>query len=60
MTALEYRAARNKLGISIEESAGVLGISRATAYRYEAGQWDVPETVAKLLRALVKLGTTDV
>lgn len=27
MTALEYRAARNKLGISIEESAGVLSPS---------------------------------
>lgn len=60
MTALEYRAARNKLGISVLDSAKVLGISRATAYRYEAGQWDVPETVARLLRALVALGTTEV
>lgn len=60
VTALQYRAACNKLGITVNGSAKVLGISRASAHRYAAGQWDVPETVAKLLRALVALGTTDI
>lgn len=76
MSALQYRAACNKLGITANGSAKVLGISRASAHRYAAGQWDVPETVAKALRqeielrqlraenerlrALVALGTTNV
>jgi hypothetical protein len=60
MSALQYRAACNELGITANGSAKVLGISRASAHRYAAGQWDVPETVAKLLRALVALGTTEI
>lgn len=60
MTKLQYISACKKLDITVNASAKVLGISRASAHRYAAGQWDVPETVAKLLRAMVKLGTTDV
>lgn len=60
MNAKEYKQACRKLGISIYASAKVLGISLSSAQRYAGGQWPVPETVAKLLRALVKLGLTEI
>lgn len=60
MTARQYHAACKKLGISIYASAKVLGVSLSTAQRYGGGKWAIPETVAKLLRALVALGRTDV
>lgn len=60
MTAAQYKAACKKLDISIYASAKVLGISLSSAQRYAGGQWPVPETVAKLLRALVKLGLTEI
>lgn len=57
----EYSSNCNKLGLTSSGlAAKALGISRASAHRYANGQWDVPETVAKLLRAMVKLGTTEI
>lgn len=58
--AAQYKAACKTLDISIYASARVLGISLSSAQRYAGGQWPVPETVAKLLRALVKLGLTEI
>jgi hypothetical protein len=60
MTSKEYRKTCDKLGISIYASARVLGISLRQAQRYAAEEAAIPETVAKLLRAMVRLGTTDV
>lgn len=34
--------------------------SKDSTQRYAVGKWDVPDTIAKLLRALVELGRTDV
>jgi hypothetical protein len=61
MTARQYVAACEKLGVSPGYGAArVLGISKDMAQRYTKDQWPVPATVAKLLRALVALGRTEV
>jgi hypothetical protein len=60
MSAKQYRDACTKLGISIYASAKVLGISLSSAQRYAKGSHEIPDTVARLLRALVRLGTTEV
>lgn len=61
MTGQQYVAACNKLGITPGYGAAkVLGISLAMTQRYAKGSWPIPMTVAKLLRALVKLGTTEI
>jgi hypothetical protein len=60
MTGAQYRKMCDKLGISIYASAKVLGVNLRTAQRYAAEETAIPEPVAKLLRAMVKLGTTDV
>lgn len=61
MTAAQYRKACEKLGLTtVRKMADELGISPAMAQRYAAGKWPPSKTVAKLLRAMVKLGTTDV
>jgi hypothetical protein len=41
---------------------GILGVSFNTAVRWGMldGKYPIPKTVAKLLRALVKLGSTEV
>ena len=61
MTPQQYSTACKKLDLSPGYSAAkALSISVTTAQRYRDGTWPVPETIAKLLRAMVKLGTTDV
>lgn len=60
MTAKQFNQAVAKLGLSVYASAPALGISLRQAQRYSAGETAVPMTVAKLLRALVALGTSDV
>jgi hypothetical protein len=61
MTEREYVRLCKKLGLSPGYSAAkALGISVTTAQRYRDGTWPVSETVAKLLKAMVKLGTTDI
>lgn len=58
MTTEQYQDACNKLGLTtVREMADALGISPAMAQRYAAGKWPPSKTVAKLLRALVALGT---
>ena len=61
VTAAQYRKACEKLGLTtVREMAEELGISPAMAQRYAAGKWPPSKTVAKLLRALVELGRTDI
>lgn len=61
MTKLQYISACKKLGLTtVREMADQLGISPAMAQRYAAGKWPPSKTVAKLLRALVALGTTEI
>jgi hypothetical protein len=61
MTRNQYIRACEELGLSPGYSAAkALGISVTSAQRYRDGTWPVPETVAKLLRALVALGTTGI
>jgi hypothetical protein len=60
MTTDEYRAACEALRIDIQTSAQALCISRQQAYRYAWGESVIPEKIAKLLRAMVRLGTTEI
>lgn len=60
MTPKQFNAAVAKLGLSVYASAPALGISLRQAQRYSSGESPIPQTVAKLLRALVQLGTVDV
>jgi hypothetical protein len=60
MTPTQYRAACAKLNISIIKSGEALGVDKRTGQRYAAGDIPIPETVAKLLRAMIRLGTIDV
>jgi hypothetical protein len=60
MTANQYRKALEKLGLSFAKSATALDISQRSSYYYAAGKKPVPEYIAKLLRAMIRLGTIDV
>lgn len=57
MTSKEYKAAREKLGLSNYALAPVLGVSLRQAQRYEAGQSPIPLPVAKLLRLILSTDT---
>ena len=54
MTPNQYRSAKNTLGWSHPEIAEIIGKSERESYRYAAGAVDIPETVGKLVRRLVK------
>ena len=56
MTADEYKAAREKLDLYNVELARKLGIHMRTAQRYERGELDIPDTVARLLQMYVRHG----
>ena len=56
MTAAEYRAALNKLGLSIVSSAEHLGVSYRQSQRYAGGTSPVADPVAKLLRLAIRIG----
>lgn len=56
MTPLQYRAAIKKLGLSQRQAATFLGVGERTSRRYAAGDFDIPEATAKLLRLMVRLG----
>lgn len=59
MTRTQFNAALSKLGLSVYASAPVLGISLRQAQRYSSGEATIPETIAKLLRAMILLDKTD-
>ena len=56
MTTKEYRAALNKLGLSIVGSAEHLGLSSRQSQRYANGTSPVADPVAKLLRLAIRIG----
>ena len=56
MTAVEYRAALNKLGLSIVASAEHLGLSHRQSQRYANASSPVADPVAKLLRLAIRIG----
>ena len=56
MTTEEYRAALNKLGLSIVSSAEHLGLSYRQSQRYANGTSPVADPVAKLLRLAIRIG----
>jgi hypothetical protein len=55
MTENQYVRQLAKLGLSPYNAAPHLGISWRMSYRYSAGTHPIPETVAKLVRAMVTL-----
>jgi hypothetical protein len=58
MTADQYRSALKRVGLS-QRGAGVfLGVDERTSRRWAAGDAAVPESVAKLLRLMVRLKLT--
>jgi DNA-binding XRE family transcriptional regulator len=57
MTSTKYRAALAKLGMTQQEAADFLGVSVRTSHSY-ANDGLIPETTAKLLRLMIKLGLT--
>lgn len=56
MNDTEYKQTLNKLNISIEASAKLLGVSRATAFRWARGESKIPEPAARLLRVYRQQG----
>ena len=56
MTAEEYRAALNKLGLSIIASGEHLGLSSRQSQRYANGTAAIGDPVAKLLRLAIRIG----
>jgi len=59
MTKDEYKRLRKRTGLSNYAIAPKIGVSLRAAQRYESGEQDIPETVAKLLRMFVKFGIPD-
>ena len=58
MTTEDYRAALDKLGLSIVGSAEYLGLSRRQSRRYANGTSPVADPVAKLLHLTIRIGLT--
>lgn len=55
MTANQYRAALQRLGLTQGGAAEFLGVSIRASHGY-ANKDPIPEAIAKLLRLMVKLG----
>jgi hypothetical protein len=56
MSTDEYRAALNKLGLSIVASAEHLGLSYRQSQRYAGGRSPVADPAAKLLGLAIRIG----
>lgn len=56
MTAEQYKAAREQLGLSNYALAPKLAVHLRTAQRYEAGDIPIPDTIARLLHMYLKHG----
>lgn len=55
MTANQYRKAIEALGLSQHRAAEFLGVSPRTSQGYALGEYPVPQSIAKLLRLMLKL-----
>src|SRR5712691_1008339 len=56
MTAHELRATLDRLDLSAAEAGHLLGVHRATVYRWLTGSTSVPIVVELLLRLMVRRG----
>lgn len=56
MTPAQYEAAIEKLGLSQRGAGRFLGVDERTSRKWVAGDSRIPESAAKLLRLMVKLG----
>lgn len=55
MTPTQYRAAIERVGLSQRGAGAFLGVDERTSRRWAAGDAAIPESVAKLLRLMVRL-----
>jgi hypothetical protein len=55
MTPTQYKSAIKALGLSQHLAGDWLGIGRRTSQGYALGEYPVPESIAKLLRLVVRL-----
>jgi hypothetical protein len=55
MTPLQYRAAIERIGLSQRAAGAFLGVDERQSRRWIAGDSAVPESVAKLLRLMIRL-----
>jgi DNA-binding transcriptional regulator YiaG len=55
MTPKQYAAAIERLGLSQRGAAAFLGVDERTSRKWIAGDNRVPESVAMLLRLMIKL-----
>ena len=55
MTANQYRAAIERLGLSQRKAGAFLGVDERQSRRWAAGDAGIPESVAKLLRLMIRL-----
>lgn len=58
MTANEYRAAIEQLGLSQLSAAKFLGVSDRQSRRFALAEADIPAHIAKLLRLMIRLKIT--
>lgn len=55
MTALQYREAIKRLGLSQRAAGAFLNIDERQSRRWAAGDARIPESVGKLLRLMIRL-----
>jgi hypothetical protein len=58
MTAKQYRAALDRLGLSQKGAARLFGADPRTSRRWALDEAAIPETVAMILRYLINTGTS--
>jgi hypothetical protein len=56
MNAVEYRAALKRLGLSQRAAGPWLGVSSRQAQRFASAERAVPESIAMLIRLVLRLG----
>ena len=61
MTANQYRAALDKLGVPVVRAVDYFGVSRRQAQRFASGEAPVPKLVAAVVKMLAsgKIGLED-
>ena len=55
MTPIQYKAAIERLGLSQRAAGAFLGVDERQSRRWIAGDSAIPESVAKLLRLMIRL-----
>jgi DNA-binding transcriptional regulator YiaG len=55
VTALQYRTAIEKLGLSQRGAAAFLGVDERTSRRWALGEAQIPQSVAMLLKLMIRL-----